>query len=88
MGLRIKLRTELFKYLIDLLGHQLNGYGEHDGGVLLRGDGSEGLQVSQLEGGGALGDDVAGLLQGFAGLLLSLGSDNLRKTLQDPVSDY
>ena len=67
--------------MIDLLGHQLNGYGEHDGGVLLRGDGSEGLEVSQLEGGGALRDDVARLLQASTGLLFSLSSDNLRRSL-------
>ena len=73
--------TELFKCLIDLLGHQLDGDGEYDGGVLLRGDGSQGLEVSQLEGGGALWDDVARLLQGFTGLLFSLSSDNLRRSL-------
>lgn len=67
--------------MINLLGHQLNRYGEHDGAVLLRGDGCEGLQVPQLESCGALRDDVTRLLQGLARLLLSLSSDNLRKTL-------
>ena len=74
--------------MLDLLGHQLNGYGEHDGAVLLRGDGGEGLEVSQLEGSRALRDDVTRLLQGLARLLFSLSSDDLRKTLQDPVSGY
>ena len=79
----------LFKsYLIDLLGHQLNGNGEHNGGVLLGGDGGEGLEIPQLEGSRALRDDVTCLLQRFAGLLFSLGSDNLKRTLQDQVSCY
>ena len=73
--------------MINLLGHQLDGNGEHDGGVLLSGDGLEGLEVSQLEGGGAPRDDVTRILQGFAGLLFSLSSDNLKKSLQVPVSD-
>ena len=69
---------------IDLLSHQLNGNGEHDGGVFLRGYGSEGLEISQLESCWTLRDDVTRLLQSLARLLLSLGSDNLKKTIQDP----
>ena len=70
--------------VLHLLRHQLDGDGEHDGGVLLRGDGGQGLEVPQLKGGGALRDDVTRLLQSLTGLLLSLGSDNLKKTIQDP----
>ena len=60
-----------------LLRHQLDGDGEHDGGVLLRGDGGQGLEIAELQRGGRLGDDVTGLLQSPAGLLLSLGSNHL-----------
>ena len=35
--------------VLHLLRHQLDGDGEHDGGVLLRGDGGESLEVAQLE---------------------------------------
>jgi len=68
------------------LGHQLNGYGEHDGAVLLRGDGGEGLEVSQLESSRALRDDVARLLQGLARLLFSLSSDDLSSGLSGSLS--
>ena len=37
------------------------------------------LEVSQLEGRGALRDGVGGLSEGPTGLLLSLGSDNLQQ---------
>ena len=57
---------------------QFDGQGEDDGGVLLGGDGVEGLQVSQLEGGRRLRDDVGRLLQSDGGLLLALGRNHLQ----------
>ena len=63
--------------VLHLLRHQLDGDGEHDGGVLLRGDGGEGLEVAELQRSGRLGDDVTSLLQSPAGLLLSLGRNHL-----------
>ena len=59
------------------LVHQLHGEGEDDGGVLLGADLGEGLEVPQLQGRGALADDVGGLLQGLRCLLLALGGDDL-----------
>ena len=57
--------------------HDVHGHGEDDGGVVLRGDAVQRLQVAQLEGGGALGDDVGGLPQRAGRLLLALGRDHL-----------
>ena len=42
-----------------LLRHELNWDREHNGGVFLRANSGQGLEVAQLEGGRGLRDDVA-----------------------------
>lgn len=54
------------------------GQREDDGGVPLCCDGVEGLQVTQLERRGRLGNHQRGLLQSPGGLHLSLGGDHLK----------
>ena len=56
---------------------KVEGHWEDDGGVLLRGDAGQGLQVAQLKSRPRLVDDVGRLLQRHRGLLLSLGSHHL-----------
>lgn len=58
----------------------VDGQREDDGGVLLRCDGVEALQVAQLERRGRLGDDQRGLLQSSGGLHLPLGGNDLKET--------
>lgn len=62
------------------------GQREDDGGVPLCCDGVEGLQVTQLERRGRLGNHQRGLLQSPGGLRLSLGGDHLkhRETVISP----
>lgn len=59
--------------------HQLQRQREHDGGVLLGGDGVEGLQVTQLQGRRGLSDDQRGLLQGPRCVHLPLRCDHLEE---------
>ena len=56
---------------------EVHGEREDDGGVLLRGDGVEGLEVSQLEGSGRLVQHVGCLLQGSGRVLLSFSRNHL-----------
>ena len=51
--------------------------GENDGRVLLCRDCAEGLQVSQLQGHGRLGDHVSSLLESPGRVLFSLGCNHL-----------
>lgn len=58
---------------------QVDRQREDDRGVLLGADRVKRLQVAQLESRRRLRDHVGRLLQGARGLLLTLGSDDLRK---------
>lgn len=49
--------------LFDKALHHLQRQWENDGGVLLGRDGVEGLEVTQLQGGGRLGNHKGGLLE-------------------------
>ena len=57
---------------------QVHGEGEDDGGVLLRRDRLQGLQVPELEGGRTLRNDVRGFFQAFGRVHFSLGGYHLR----------
>ena len=59
---------------------KINGQRKDDGGVLLRADGVQRLQVAQLQGGRTLRNHLGRLLQGAGRLLLALGGDHLIKT--------
>lgn len=58
--------------------HELHGQREDDGGVPLRRDGVEGLQVAELQGRRWLCDDQRRLFEGAGGVHLALCSDNLQ----------
>lgn len=60
------------------VSHDIYGQGEDDGGVLLRRDGVEGLQVAKLQGWGRLCDHEGRLLQGAGGVHLALCRNNLQ----------
>lgn len=60
----------------DALQH-VYGQGEDDRGVLLSGDGGQGLEVPQLKGRGGLRDDHGGFLQSPGRVHFSLGRDDL-----------
>lgn len=59
--------------------HHLQRQRENDGGVLLGGDGVEGLKVTQLQGWRRLRDHQGGLLQRPRCIHLSLRCDHLEK---------
>ncbi|CAN7992586.1 unnamed protein product [Ixodes pacificus] len=56
---------------------EFHGQREHDGRVLLGGDGRERLQVAQLEGRAGLGDDVGSVLERTGRALLAFRRDHL-----------
>lgn len=58
--------------------HELHGQREDDGGVPLRRDGVEGLQVAELQGRRRLCDDQRRLFEGTGGVHLALCSNNLQ----------
>ncbi|CAN8020596.1 unnamed protein product, partial [Ixodes persulcatus] len=56
---------------------EFHGQREHDGRVLLGGDGRERLQVAQLEGRAGLGDDVGSILERTGRALLAFRRNHL-----------
>ena len=63
LGAGLDLQTLAAAFLLHEALQQVDGKREDDGGVLLGGDGVEGLQITELQGGGRLRDDVSGFLQ-------------------------
>ena len=61
--------------------HDVDGHREDDGGVVLCGDAVEGLEVTELQGGRAVGDHLGRVTKRPARLVLPLGRDHLKRNI-------
>lgn len=59
------------------VGQDVDWQREHNGGVLLRRDGVQRLEVAQLQGGRRVSDHLGGFAQGPGCLLFTLGGNHL-----------
>ena len=57
--------------------HHVDRHGEEDGRITLSSDGTQSLEVSQLQSGGRLGDYIGSFFQSFGGVQFSFSSNNL-----------
>ena len=64
----------------------VQGDGEDDSAVVLSRDAAQSLQVSQLDGGRVVSDDLGRVSQSSAGLVFSLGSDHFSSGIPSSLS--